>query len=255
MEGWFSRSIVQTGRLPLFFFFVSFLAAFLFIRFSVRMIRAGVRWWPGNITPGGLHIHHMVFGVVIMLVGGVAALTVPDSSTAGRAGAGATFGVGSALVLDEFALILRLKDVYWTAQGRVSVDAVFIALALSGMLLLGAHPLSIGAVVPGADPHLRAVLSWAAHVTILVNVLLAGVTLFKGKVATGLSGLFLPLLLWVGAIRLARPGSPWARWRYPPGSAKLATARRREKRLRRLLTRRMDRLSDLIAGRPDRSGS
>ena len=60
MGDWFRENILDTGRLPLFCFFAAFVLTFVFIRFSVRMIRAEVSWWPGNITPGGLHIHHIV---------------------------------------------------------------------------------------------------------------------------------------------------------------------------------------------------
>src|SRR6516162_9180082 len=74
MISWFEQSVVDAGRLRLFCFFVSFIAAFLFIRFSVRMIRAQVRWWPGNVTPGDLHLHHAVFGLFFMCVGGVGGL-------------------------------------------------------------------------------------------------------------------------------------------------------------------------------------
>src|ERR1700749_2254163 len=51
---WFHRTIVESGRLPLFCAFVAVLVAFLFIRLSVRMIRAQVKWWPGNVQPGGV---------------------------------------------------------------------------------------------------------------------------------------------------------------------------------------------------------
>lgn len=253
MEDWFTRVIVGTGRLPLFCFFVGLLLAFVFIRFSVRMIRAQVRWWPGNLDRGGLHIHHVVFGVLISLVGGVASITVPGDSLTGRSVAAAVFGVGSALVLDEFALILRLEDVYWTEQGRISVDAVLIALAISGMLVLGVHPLSIGILLPGLEGQTRTALTWTLHIVLAVNALLAAVTLLKGKLVTGLTGLVALPLLYVGAIRLARPDSPWARWRYPPGSDRLARARRREERLEPL-HRAVRGLGDLVAGRPDRSG-
>jgi hypothetical protein len=252
MEVWFARAIVGTGRLPLFCFFVGLLVAFLFIRCSTRMIRARIRWWPGNLDRGGLHIHHVVFGVVISFAGGLAAITVPGDSPTGRSVAGAVFGVGSALVLDEFALILRLEDVYWTEQGRISVDAVVIALAVSGMLVLGVHPLSIGVLFPGLEGQTRTALAWALHVVLVVNAVLAVVTLLKGKLMTGLIGLAVVPLLYVGAIRLARPVSPWARWRYPPGSARLTRARRREERLAPV-HRAVRHLGDLVAGRPDRS--
>jgi hypothetical protein len=64
-------------NVPLLCFLAGVIVGFLFIRLSVRMIRAQVKWWPGNVKTGGLHIHHVVFGVVFMLVGGVAGLIVP----------------------------------------------------------------------------------------------------------------------------------------------------------------------------------
>src|SRR5579862_380282 len=146
MSGWFSTNIEQTGRLPLFCFFVAFVAGFGFIRLSVRMIRAKVRWWPGNVTPGDLHVHHMVFGVVFMLVGGVTGIVAPGGSLNWRAGAAALFGLGAALVLDEFALILHLRDVYWTSDGRLSVDAVFVAAGFTALLLLGFTPVGVQSV-------------------------------------------------------------------------------------------------------------
>ncbi|HEY6742947.1 MAG TPA: hypothetical protein VI110_11365, partial [Lapillicoccus sp.] len=140
MGDWFRENILDTGRLPLFCFFVAFLLTFAFIRFSVRMIRAEVSWWPGNITPGGLHIHHVVFGTVAMVVGGVAGLAVPLDPVAWRAICAALFGIGTALVLDEFALILHLDDVYWAEEGRLSVDAVAVAAGVTGLLVLGVAP-------------------------------------------------------------------------------------------------------------------
>src|ERR1039457_5243730 len=143
---WVAPQILHTGRLPLFCFFVAFLVSFAVIRLSVRMIRAQVRWWPGNVTPGNMHLHHMVFGVIFMVVAGVTGLAAPLYSLEWRAGAAALFGVGTALVLDEFALILHLRDVYWTSAGRVSIDAVFIAAALTALLLLGVTPTGVGDV-------------------------------------------------------------------------------------------------------------
>src|SRR6185437_1256145 len=120
MSNWFQQSVVDPGRLRLFCFFVAFIAAFAFIRFSVRMIRAQVKWWPGNVTPGGQHIHHVVFGVVFMCVGGIGGFALPDRALIPLCITAALFGIGAALVLDEFALILHLRDVYWTNQGRTS---------------------------------------------------------------------------------------------------------------------------------------
>src|SRR5581483_1524278 len=118
-----------------------------FIRLSVRMIRAQVKWWPGNVKPGGLHIHHVVFGVIFMLLGGVAGLIVPSTQVVGNSICAAVFGIGSALVLDEFALILHLDDVYWQERGRTSIDAVFVAVALTGLLLLGLRPIGFSDLI------------------------------------------------------------------------------------------------------------
>jgi len=79
---------------------------------------------------------------------------------------------------------------------------------------------------------------------------LASVTLLKGKLWTGLVGLFVPPLFVVGAIRLARPGSPWARWRYGKRPGKLTKADRREQRLRRPVINAKIRIQDLLAGQP-----
>ncbi|QBI52309.1 hypothetical protein [Streptomonospora litoralis] len=252
MVEWFGSTVVATGRLPLFCFFVAFVAGFLLIRMSVRMIRAGVTWWPGNLRPGGLHIHHVVFGVGLMMVGGVAALLITDRQGAPIAVAAGLFGLGAALVLDEFALILHLRDVYWTEQGRASVDAVFVAVALTGLLLTGFRPFGWD-WFHGAGPGGAWQTAAQAGLMVLALVNLAGsvVSLLKGKIWTGLTGVFLPAISVVAAIRLAVPGSPWARWRYPAGSAKLDQAVRRDRRIRRPLIKVKIRVQELIAGRHD----
>ena len=252
-SGWFETQIVHTGRLPLFFFFVAFLVSFVFIRVSVRLIRAQVSWWPGNVTSGDTHVHHMVFGVVFMVIGGVGGFAVPAHSTPWRAVAAALFGVGTALVLDEFALILHLRDVYWSSAGRVSIDAVFVAGGVTALLLVGVTPAGVSDVsnflqLPGSGPALASLL-----VTLVLLFAFAAITLLKGKIWTGLFGLFLPVLFLIGALRLARPHSPWARWRYGRKPAKLDRARRRERRFREPVIRTKTRVQDRVAGyRPDR---
>jgi hypothetical protein len=249
MSGWFQQQIVHTGRLPLFCFFVAFLVGFGSIRLSVRLIRAKVRWWPRNVVAGQLHVHHMVFGVVFMGIGGVAELAAPLQSLVWRAGAAAVFGLGTALVLDEFALILHLRDVYWSNEGRVSIDAVFIAAGVTALLLMGVSPVGVRNV---ADYQRLLPESPGAVTTLLLAMaalfVLASVTLLKGKIWTGLFGLFVPPLIVVGAIRLARPGSPWARWRYRERPGKLARADRRDRLLRRPVINAKIRIQDLLAG-------
>ena len=248
MSGWFQAHIMQTGRLPLFCFFVAFILGFGFIRLSVRMIRAKVRWWPGNITPGDMHIHHMVFGVVFMVVAGVGGLAAPLYPVGWRAAAAALFGLGSALVLDEFALILHLRDVYWTSAGRLSVDAVFVAAGFTALLLLGFTPVGVDSVSSSLDIPASGGGFAGFVTTVALAFLLAVITLLKGKFWTALFGVFVPLLFIVGAIRLARPGSPWARWRYAARPRRMTRAANRELRLREPVNRVKARFQDLLAG-------
>ncbi|GGT57227.1 MULTISPECIES: hypothetical protein [Actinomadura] len=244
----FDERIMATGRLPLFGFFVAFMITFVLTRVNVRLIRADVRWWFRNVKAGDVHIHHVVFGVVLMLMGGVASLAVPDAYVGLDLAAAVVFGMGSALVLDEFALILHLSDVYWTEKGRASLDAVFVAMAVTGLLLLGIRPLGYEGIAP--DPG-TGLITRVYVASLAVNLVLAVITLLKGKIWTGLIGLFMPALLIVGAIRVARPGSPWSRWRYDPASRRYQRAVRRETRLRRPLIRAKIWVQEFIAGRHD----
>ncbi|MBB4914631.1 hypothetical protein [Streptosporangium saharense] len=240
---------METGRLPLFCFFVALIVAFVFTRINVRLIRAKIGWF-GNVSVGDMHIHHVVFGVVLTMLGGVSGLLVSGVSQAWYALTAAIFGIGAALILDEFALILHLHDVYWEEEGRTSVDAVFIAIAVTGLLLLGLRPL--GWERP--DGTWQGV--WLAVGYLGLNLLLAVVTLLKGKIWTGMVGLFVPLLLIVGALRLARPGSPWAHWFFAPGSrnprpGKMARAQRREERWRRPVIKVKIAFQEFVSGRHD----
>jgi hypothetical protein len=233
---------VDAGKLRLFCFLVFFILGFLFIRLSVRMIRANVRWWPGNVTPGGTHIHHIVFGLAFMCVGGIGGLAVQDPRSGWAAFTASLFGVGAALVLDEFALVLHLEDVYWSDEGRLSVQVVFIAVAVCGLALLGFTPFSVS-----SDDETPLGIA----LVLLFNLPFTVVCLLKGKIWSGLLGVYLTVFALVGAIRLARPGSPWARSRYKPESRKLTRATARESRYRRPVAAATAWLGDLIAGKPD----
>ncbi len=248
MSTWFFRDIVEAGRLPLFSFFVGLIVGFVCIRISVRLIRADVRWWFGNVKPGGLHLHHMVFGVVLCLGSAIGLIANFDKATQTTAAVLAgIFGLGAALILDEFALILYLRDVYWQEEGRTSVDAVFVAIAMSGLLLLGLRPLDLVDVAGFRDsPERIAQIGFG-----LISLGTAAIVLLKGKIWTGLIGLFFFPLLLIGAIRLSRPGAPWARWRYGQDSRRMLRALRRERRVRRPLIRAKIAVQELMAGRPD----
>ncbi len=228
-EGFLGSGSARAGLIVL----VAFLASFLFIRTSARLMRSPkVPWWPGSVTTGGLHVHHLVFGIVLLLGMGFALALRPGSPLFEMACAG--FGIGAGLTLDEYALWLHLEDVYWAEEGRQSVDAVVIAALIGGLLLEGFLPFSTDA---GAV---------TIVVTVVVVLALSVVAVLKGKVVLGVTGVLVPLVAVVGAIRLAKPDSPWARRRYTPGSRKLARAAARYERH----SRRYRRFQDRVAGAP-----
>jgi len=190
MSHWFTERFVDTGRLPIFFLLVAFVLTFLFIRFSVRMIRAEVSWWPGNVTPGGMHIHHVIFGLVFMLLSGFGLVVLSDEQTpVANCVLAAVFGIGTALVLDEFALVLHLRDVYWAEEGRASIDAVFVATAIVVLFLFGIRPIGFdGDVGELREDHSIAAVV-ATSIWLAVELGLAVITVLKGKLWTGLVGL------------------------------------------------------------------
>ena len=211
------------------------LVSFLFIRTSARLMRSPkVPWWPGSVqTEGGLHVHHLVFGIVLILATGFALALQPPSPWLELFAAG--FGIGAGLTLDEYALWLHLEDVYWAEEGRRSVDAIVIAALLGGLLLMGFLPFSTD---DGAGPIV---------LTMLVVVALSAVAILKGKIVMGVAGVLFPIVGLIGAIRLAKPGSIWAKRRYERGSRKLARATKRYARH----TRRYQRFQDRVAGAPE----
>ena len=107
-------SMVEAGWLEALFY-VAVIGAFLI----------------GVVSSGGLHIHHLVWGILLLLVVGYVWLIQEGTGQSrfpswfSRATA-ILYGVGAALTLDEFALWLNLQDVYWAGKGRESVDAVVI---------------------------------------------------------------------------------------------------------------------------------
>ena len=186
----------------------AFLVTFLVTRYVTRAIRRGSGPFR-DASVGGVHLHHEVYGIFLLLGTGTAEITYRPGPPWAHVLA-VLFGAGAALTLDEFALWLHLEDVYWTQQGRSSVDAVFVALVVGGLLLVGANPFD-------AD---RAEGEWEVAVTVLVNLAFAVAAIGKGRVVLGVVGVFVPVVAVLGALRLARPGSPWARRWYGPGSVR-----------------------------------
>jgi hypothetical protein len=118
-------------RERLFLASVAFLLTFGIVRLITHMIRAGVGPFHNVSAAGGLHIHHLVWGILLLLVVGYLWLIEEGVGSGWAASLTALlFGVGAALVLDEFALWLNLQDVYWEGAGRESIDAVVIFASL-----------------------------------------------------------------------------------------------------------------------------
>jgi hypothetical protein len=241
----YQTQIIDTGKQALFLLLVAFIVTFLFIRLSVRMIRAGVSWWPGNISSGDVHVHHVVFGMVCMLVAGLLAFAPAGWESPWWEILGALFGIGAALVLDEFALILHLEDVYWSERGRKSVDAVVLGAAVTALLVLGVLPFGIDGI--GGDSALG---RWSYVIAIAVDGALVLIAFLKGRLWLGVLGLLVVLFALIGAVRLARPESPWARWRYPPDSRRRQRAIDRARRHDARWWRLKHRVFDAVAGRP-----
>jgi heme/copper-type cytochrome/quinol oxidase subunit 4 len=249
--------VIPPERRPLMWCLIAFILTFLVTRTIVRYIRSHAdsdaprKWWqPRNIGHGSLHIHHVVVGVILVMVSGITMVTIAvDGGVPEFTVAAIFFGIGAALVLDEFALILHLQDVYWSEDGRTSVDAVFAAVAVAGLLILGFNPLSFFDVTIWRDDQ-----SWQARATVVaiaaLTLVLAVIVLIKGKVWTGLVGMFITPLLLIGALRLSRPHAPWARWRYADKPRKMHRALERERRLRRPIVQAKLWLQHVIAGEP-----
>lgn len=244
MGHWLYRNIIEPGKLPLLLALASFVLTFVITRVIVRLIRAGKGPF-GNVKAGGLHIHHVVPGVVLMVIGGFGGVA------SSRYGFGANlsavlFGIGAGLVLDEFALVLHLDDVYWTEAGRQSVEVVIVTAALVGLVLGGFSPFGVNDLT---DQELQD--RGGVILTVAVNFLFALLALSKGKTRTAIFGVVVPFVALIGAVRLARPGSPWAKRLYRRRPRARARARLRAYHHDRRWAGPSRRFQDWIGGKPD----
>jgi len=137
VEHAYQRHIVEEGKQPQVLILGSFLVTFSTVRVITHDIRSGRhRGLLHNISgPGGTHIHHLVPGIFLLLTAGY--LGIGLSPLYHREPHAVAYGVGAALTLDEFALWLHLQDVYWSQEGRESVDAVVIAATIGSLGVLG----------------------------------------------------------------------------------------------------------------------
>lgn len=227
MVQWYSQEIFEPGRQPMFLALLAFLVTFLVTRTITRMIRAGKGPF-GNVSAGEVHVHHVVPGLIILLLGGVLAL---GSGQHGiwRQIAGLMFGIGAALVLDEFAMVLHMDDVYWSNQGRLSADAVTLAAVVLFCALLVAAP---NAPNPDEVEGFWMNAAGAAVFAIFLFIPLI-VTILKGKLWFAAIAVVIPFVAWVAMFRLARPGSPWAHYRYRNKPQKMQRAVQRAQKWQR----------------------
>ncbi|MFD3502215.1 hypothetical protein ACFWWT_10725 [Streptomyces sp. NPDC058676] len=244
MGHWLERNIIEPGKLPLLCALTAFVLTFLITRVVTRMIRAGKGPF-GNVSAGGVHIHHVVPGIVLTVLGGFGAVA-SNRHGFGSAAFAVVFGIGAGLVLDEFALILHLDDVYWTEAGRKSVEVVVLTAALVGLVLCGFVPFGVNDLDEDELQDRGSVI-----VSVAVNFFFSLLALAKGKARTAIFGVIVPLIALVGTIRLARPGSPWAKRFYRRRPRARARSRLRAYRHDRRWAGPQRRIQDLIGGKPD----
>lgn len=119
------RILAKKNAISQFLILTSFLITFIFVRTITHLQKAHLL--PNQNGP--LHIHHMVPGIILLLITGFLGISFWYIDKA-RHICAVLFGIGAALTIDEFALWLFLRDVYWAKQGRDSIDAVIIAIVL-----------------------------------------------------------------------------------------------------------------------------
>jgi hypothetical protein len=240
----YEEQVVAPGKEALLLLFLGFLVAFVLTRLYTRLGR--VRGW-GSGNMGGVHLHHVVPGVILVLLAGVLAFTPVGREEAVLEILAVVFGVGAALVLDEFALLFHMKDVYWAEEGRTSIDALIIGALLGAILLVSSAPSDTSAGGAGS-PRL------GVFVGLTVNLLISIPCFLKSKPVLGLAGLFNPVISLLGAFRLAKPRSPWARWFYSPKEGAPKREHKLDRSRQRFDTGRLGRFerwfSDLLGGTP-----
>ena len=236
-----SGQLVSLG--PGLWVFVGILGSFLVTRLVTRFIRRrSASGEPAggpvkDIVIAGVHIHHQVFGIALMFLTGLIAVITTASDGWPQSVLALLFGIGVGLAFDEFALWLHLDDVYWTEQGRKSIDAVAVVLVLAA----SARAVVDFVLIVQALEQDDVTAAWVWPIGAIV-VLPALVCLLKGKWLTAALGFVYAPIGWVGAIRLAKEGSWWGRHLFGP-------RRRARARLRHDgHERRMDRLRDLVGG-------
>ena len=188
----YENVIYETGREPALVMLVSFLITFVLTRGYTRIAR--VRGW-GSAGVGGVHLHHLVVGVILALGAGALHFTFTPDEGFWQLTLAAAFGSGAALVLDEFALLFRLEDVDGCTRVFVGRRRGHQHRARrTARPAHGAARYRRGGISPGLDLRRRRQRRRGPA------------TALKGKLFTAAVGVFLPIPALVGAIRLAKRG-------------------------------------------------
>ena len=130
----YDQEVDRTNR-SLLLAWVAFAVTFGLLRALTYSIHRGAGPF-GDITVGSIHLHHYIWGIGLLMLVGLVSLIVDTPRY--NPWLGAVYGVGCALVVDEYALLLNLRDVYWADEGRVSVDAALLLIAALGSYLSAA---------------------------------------------------------------------------------------------------------------------
>lgn len=236
-----STQIAGEHRDGIFLVLVGFILSFAFIRMSTRLMRSPrVPWWPGSVvSDSGVHIHHLVFGICLMIGAGALGFGF-YGETVWRDIFAAIFGIGVGLTIDEFALWVYLEDVYWSEEGRKSVDATVIAAAGMMLVLFGFEPFDFTTSSPG---EVISSFAGAALVFALVAICFA-----KQRIMHGYIGFFILPIAIYGAARLGKPHSPWARRFYGKRRPDKQTASEQRFHPGRRTERFKQRFRDIIGG-------
>lgn len=239
----FWNELVAHHRQAVFLVLVGFLLSFAFIRMSTRLMRSPkVPWWPGSVvSESGVHLHHLVFGIVTMMLAGTLGFAAIGNGHLVEVCAFG-FGIGAGLTIDEFALWVYLDDVYWAEQGRKSIDATVIAAATMGLVVLGVNPFHLGSE---SESTLATVFS------ALLVISVVAVCFLKSRWLHGTIGFFIFPIAIYGAARIGKPDSAWARRRYGERRAKKQVKAEKRFSPDRRTERFKNAFRDIVGGKPN----
>lgn len=225
MGNWYATHVTEAGRGAALWLLIGFVVTFAITRGITLKIRRRNLRGEGDegaaikdVVVGGVHIHHQVWGILLLLLTGMIEFRLRPDHPWGEV-LGLLFGVGAALALDEFALWLHLEDVYWSDAGKKSIDAVLVAGVVIGTAAVGSSPFGVDTNQSGQFG------AWFVTTSLLVHLVFTTICILKGKLVTGLVGMPMPTFAFIGSLRLAKPDSFWARRRYDEKKMARAVAR------------------------------